>query len=194
MRALRSGLCCAAVLLLLARCSSSSGAQIVDAYRAPGTVSFTFDRVAVIVLNGNHDLRSSLEDEVVKTGGGKRLVAAHTVLGEDDMRSYNAVRQALLSKKFDGAVTMRLVRPDEIDAYASKPGESFSTYAEGVPAGEAAFGGKTVVETNIYRLSDEELIWRGVVTANKGANPQATIREIVQTLAGHMRDTGLLHD
>ena len=192
MRYLRSGICCATVVLLIARCSSS-GAQIVDAYRAPGTVSFTFNRVAVIVLNGSHDLRSSLEDEVVKTAGGKRLVASHTVLGENDIRSYDTVRQALLSKQFDGAATMRLIRGDEIDPYASSPGESFSTYAESVPPGEPVFGGKVVVETSVYRLSDEKLIWRGVVKADKG-NPQATMREVVQTLANHMRDTGLVHD
>jgi hypothetical protein len=193
MKYVRSGLCCFAVVLLVARCSSS-GAQVVDAYRAPGTVSFTFNRVAVIVLNGSHDLRSSLEDEVVKTAGGNRLVASHTVLGENDIRSYQTVRQALLSKQFDGAATMRLVRADEIDEHASTPGEGFSTYAESVPAGEAAFGGKVVVETSVYRLSDEQLVWRGVVAADKSATQQGTMREVVKALANHMRDTGLIHD
>jgi hypothetical protein len=193
MTAIRSVLACTALLLLFGHCSSS-GAHVVDAYRAPGTVSFTFNRIAVIVLNGSHDLRSSLEDEVVKAGGGQRLVASHTVLGESDMRSYQTVLQALLSKQIDGAVTMRLIRADEIDPYGSTQGESFTTYAQSVPAGEVPFAGKVVVETNIYRLSDEKVIWRGVVASDKGADPQATMREVVHALANHMHETGLIHD
>ena len=192
MNSFRLGLCCAIVALLLGHCSSSS-ANLVDTYRAPGTVSFTFDRVAVIVLNGSHDMRSSLEDEVVKTAGGHRLVASHTVLNESDQRSYDAVRQALLAKKFDGAATMRLIRPDEIDPYASSPGEGFTTFAQSVPAGEVPFGGNVIIETSVYRLEDEKLVWRGLVEAPKG-DPKFTIRETVRALADHMRDTGLIHD
>ena len=148
----------------------------------------------MIVLNGSHDLRSSLEDEVVKTAGGTRLVASHTVLSEADARSAEAVRQALLDKKFDGAVTMRIIRPDEIDPSRSSQGESFITYAESADPGQPAFGGKVLIETTIYRLEDSKLVWRGIVENPKTSDAHATIRDTVHALAGHFRDTGLIHD
>jgi len=193
MKNVRWIICCAALALALGACSTSN-AHLVDAYRAPGTVSFVFNRVAVIVLNGSHDLRSSLEDEVVKTAGGTRLVASHTVLSEADARSAEAVRQALLDKKFDGAVTMRIIRPDEVNPAESSRGESFMTYAESAAlSGEPAFGGKVLIETTIYRLEDSKLVWRGIVENPKTTDAHATVRETVHALADHMRDTGLIH-
>src|SRR5262249_48393922 len=54
------------VLALLAVGCASSGARLVDAYRAPGTVSFVFNKVAVIALNGGPEQRAMIEDEIVR--------------------------------------------------------------------------------------------------------------------------------
>ena len=126
---MQNRLCAAGTAILFAltllHCSSSSG--VIDSYRAPGTVSFTFERGVVIVLNGGPERRAMLEDEVVRIARRSRLIPAHTVLTGAGMSSTDAARQSLLDQKFDGIVVMRLLRPNEIDASASSPGEWFIT-------------------------------------------------------------------
>jgi len=179
----------AAFLILAAGCSS--GAKILNSYRAPGTVSFVFQKVAVVVLNGSRDQRAALEDEVVKER--PRLVAAHTVLAPEDMRSVAVAKQRLLADKFDGVVTMRLIRATEVNP-ETVTGESFSSYAESVGNSEAPFGDNMVrIETNIYELPGEKLIWAAIVEAPRSQNPKDTVRAAVDVMLDELRSTGLVH-
>ena len=188
MRRIASTLCA----LTLAACATS-GTRLVDSYRAPGTVSIVLNRAAMLVMNGGPDVRASLEDEIVAGGNRARLIPAHTVLGPDDMRSVDAVRQKLLDQKFDGLVVLRVVRSTEIDPHASM-GDSITTYAESAPPGEQAFGGKALLEASIYELSDEKLIWTGLVETEPSKDAKAVVRAAAKVVREQLRDTGLLHD
>jgi len=180
----------AVFLIVAAGCSS--GARILNSYRAPGTVSFVFSKVAVVVLNGSRDQRAALEDEVVKDR--PRLVAAHTILAPEDMRSVAVAKQKLLAEKFDGVVTMRLIRATEVNPETLHPGESFSSYAESAPNSEAPFGENMVrIETNIYELHGEKLIWAAIVEAPRSKNPKDTVRAAVDVMLDELRATGLVH-
>ena len=180
----------AAVSIVAAGCSS--GARIMSTYRAPGTVSFVFSKVAVIVLNGSRDQRAVLEDEVVKDR--PRLIAGHTVLAPEDMRSVAVAKQKLLADKFDGVVTMRLIRATEVNPDTLHPGESFSSYSESAGSDEAPFGQNMVrIETNIYQLPDEKLIWSAIVEAPRAKDPKDTVRAAVDAMLDELRATGLVH-
>ena len=180
----------AALTIVAAGCSS--GARILNSYRAPGTVSFVFTKVVVIVLNGSRDQRAALEDEVVKER--PRLVAAHTVLAPEDMRSVAVAKQKLLADKFDGVVTMRLIRATEVNPETLARGESFSSYAESSATPETPFGPNMVrIETNIYELPDEKLIWSATVEAPRSKEPRDTVRAAVDAMLDELRATGLVH-
>ncbi len=193
MRKTLLSVCCALAAVWTGGCASSS-ARLIDSYRAPGTVSLVFERVAVFVMNGGPELRGTLEDDIVRGSGSPRLIAAHSVLAGDEMRSVSTIRRTLLDKKFDGIVTLRLLRPDEIDPASTYAGESFSTYAGSVSPGEPAFGkGNIRIETSFYDLADEKLVWRGIVESNQN-DPHEIARGVVYVIGSRLRQTGLVHD
>ena len=180
-----------AVAALLAAGCASNGAHVINTWRAPGTVSFVFSKVAVIVLNGSRDQRAVVEDELVKDR--PRLVAGHTVLTPADMRSVAVAKKVLLADKFDGVVTLRVIRATEVNP-ASVTGESFSSYAESVGVGEAPFGaGKIHIETNVYQIADEKLIWSAIVEADSSKDPKTIARAAADALLDELRSTGLVH-
>ena len=181
-----------------AACGSSSPssphAKIVDSYRARGTVSFVYDKAAVLVLNGGPDLRRTLEAQVAAAAGNPKLFAAHSVLSTDDMRSAATMRQKLLEQKFDGLLVLRAIRETEVNPIESVAGESFSSYASSVPPGEDAFGaGKMLLETSVYNLTSEKLIWRAVVEADSTEGAQAMVRHAVNVMRHDLERTGLIH-
>jgi hypothetical protein len=180
---------------VLAGCASSSSAKLLDAYRAPGTVSIVFEKIAVLVLNGDRDLRSSLEAQVVASAKQRnRLFAAHAALGTD-MPSVEVIKQKLAEQNFDGVIALRMIRATEVNTSASDPGVTFSSYASSVPPGEAPFGeGRVRVEASIYRLSDEHLVWRGIVEASGSNSPSELVADAVLVIRDELRDTGLVHD
>lgn len=186
--------CFPVLVVLLAACGSSSNQNLIESYRAPGTLSFVFDRVAVIALNGGPEVRQIAEDTAVKQGRAGRLVAAHTVLSGEAMRSYENARQSLVEQGFDGALTLRVVRAEEINPGETRPG-SFSSYAGSVPPGEAAFGeGRMRIEANVFRLADGALIWHGIAECKESRDPEVIVKEAAGIIAGEMRRTGLIHD
>ena len=174
---------------------SSPYAKIVDTYRARGTVSFVYDKAAVLVLNGGPDLRRTIEAQVAASAGNPKLFAAHSVLTIDDMRSAAAMRRKLLDQKFDGLLVMRVVRPNEVNPGETIPGETFSSYASSVDEGAPPFGeGKLLLETSVYRLESEKLLWRALVEADSTEGAQAMVRHAVNVMRGDLQRTGLIHE
>jgi hypothetical protein len=183
-------------LLCLSACATSqTNGRLVDEYRARGTLSLVFERVAVIVLNGGPELRSAMEAHIVSEQRGSRLAASHTVLRPEDQRSYETVRQRLLDQKFDGAVTLRLIRGTEVNAAESEAGVKFTNYADSVPLGEPEFGTATVlVEASFYNLSDEKLVWRGIAEIPRSNDARTMARDAAGVIRARLRETGLVHD
>lgn len=183
------------LVLLLTGCSSSAPqARVVDFYRAPGTLSFAFERGVVLVLNGGPELRAQLENAVIAQSGRMRLVAASSVLQDGDMRGIETLRGRLLDQGYDGLLTMRVLRDTEVNPSQSEAGETFTTYAGSVPPGEDAFGGMALIEAKIFRVSDEALVWRAVAECPNSGDPQAVVAEAVRVMMDELRRTGLVHD
>ena len=189
-------LVCLSILVPFAGGCASSGARLLETWRAPGTMSFVFERSAVLVLNGGPERRATLEAEIVSAGNPSRLVAASNVLRPEELRSLPSVRQKLMEQGFDGILVMRLVRATEINPGESSQGESFTTYAGSVAPDDPPFGeGKLRIETSVYRLADEGLVWRAMVESDTSSNdPRIVVREAVSVMKDHLRGTGLVHD
>jgi len=160
---------------------------------APGTVSFVFNKTAVIVLNGGPDLRRQLEQQI-QTDTHNRVIAASSILGEGDMRSIEAFKSKLLAEKFDGVIVLRMVRATEVNDAATVPGESFTNYANSVGQDEPAFGGNHRVDARVFNVADEKLIWRATLDAHSSLDAPSMVSEIVKVLRDTLRDTGLVHD
>jgi hypothetical protein len=180
-----------AALCACASSGTSGSAKLIDVWRAPGTVSFVFNKIAVLALNGGPDVRAQVEGLVAARD--PRLTAASSVLGKEDMRGIEAIKRKLLAANFDGVIVMRLIREGEINPHASKPGESISSYANSVSPGEVPFGGKLQIETTVYRVEDEGMIWKATVESDTSADRQTAIRDAVQVMSDHLRETGIIH-
>ena len=168
------GLCLAAAAL--ASCGTST--RFTDIWKDPATTTLTYEKVAVVAITADQTMRKVAEDEMAAaiTKNGKQGVAAYTLIDPSMEKDVDASLAKIKESGCQGVLTMRVVGVDEKTTYV--PGSYVSTTA--YPPSYYSFGGYygyamptvyepgynmtskyVMVETNIYRLSDDKLIWSG---------------------------------
>ena len=169
------GLCLAAAVL--GSCGSTT--RFTDMWKDPGTTQLGFKKVAVVALTADQTMRRVAEEELVSEISKRRkaeAVASYTLIDPSMAKDTEAALAKIKEVGCDGAVTMRVVGVDEKTTYV--PGSYVTTTA--YPPPSYSFGGYygyaapvvyepgynmtnryVLVETNIYRLSDDKLVWSG---------------------------------
>ena len=166
----RSAFLLAAGLALSAGCANTS---IVSSWKDPSVSKVQFRKVVVIAPNRDAALRRSMEDELVSKLGPSLAVASYTLFPESALDDEQAIRKRIKDLGFDGAVVFRVVSVKREATWV--PGTYGGPYY--------AFGGWPVydpgyvqtdtvvrVDTNIYSVSDDRLIW---AAASRTVDPAA---------------------
>ena len=188
----RSKVLSAIAILFLTACASSSGPEILETYRAPGTLQINFKKVAVLVQNGGPDLRRRIESQVAAYSQRTPIIPASDILGDGDMRSVSSIREKLMADSFDGVISMRLVRGGEVAPSHSRTNTVMSN-DDAAGEGNQAFGGKLRIETEVYSLQDAKLIWSAIVESKyDGGDRMKAVREIVEAMERELRKNDLL--
>ena len=166
----------AAAAATLASCGTST--RFTDMWKDPEVTTLNFQKVAVVAVTADQSMRRVAEDELVATMKAKKkdAVASYTLIDPAMAKDVEATKARIKESGCDGAVTMRVVGVDEKTTYV--PGSYVTTTA--YPPPYYSFGGYygyamptvyepgynmtsryVMVETNIYRLSDDKLVWSG---------------------------------
>ena len=200
-----------AAVLTAAACATTS---FQSTWKAPevGPLNFRDAKVAALVISGDRGFRLPAEDELARqiTAQGAAGVAAYTLV-PDDVITDQAKSKALMEKAgVVGVVSMRVVRNEQ--RITSTP----STFWVGPP--HSAFWGRpgwgrpgywgwgwsfasapmiqtdtlVSVETLIFDLSRDKLVWVATSRTTNPSNVQGLVRDLARAAASQLRRQGLI--
>jgi len=209
-RAVRAGLVLTAVLSAAA-CATTS---FQSTWKAPevGPLNLKGAKVAALVISANKGVRLPAEDELARqiTAQGAVGVAAYTLIPDDVIQDQEKSRALMEKAGVVGVVSMRVVSNEQ--RITSTP----SSFWVGPP--HSAFWGPpgwgrpgywgwgwgfasapmiqtdTVVsvETLIFDLTRDKLVWVATSRTTNPSNVPSFIRELSRAAAGALRRQGLI--
>jgi hypothetical protein len=196
---------CAAALLALCACSTTT---FTSTWKAPGAqgIEPAGKTIAALVISNDAGTRKSAEVYLANdlTIRGARGVPAYTLLGADHGNGEEA-RSRLREAGVDGVVVMRPVSKDQRVTY--KPGgtsSAFRSYYGGfgsyygygwqTTVSTASLRTDTVVavETLIYSLKDDKLLWAGTSHTTNPDNLSHLVTEVADAVAKQAASQGLI--
>lgn len=181
-------------LLCFAGCQSTS---VVDTWKAPDLTKLSFKKVMVVTPTPDGVLRRSVEDAMKAQFTQVECVTSYALLGnEANLKDVANVVATLKSAGVDHVVLVRLIS-DRTEIY-SGPSDvvpvAYRTFRGYYGAGYALrpFYYETgristdrivQIETNIYEVAGERLVWSG---ATSHTNP-ASVRDLIDEAAADIR-------
>lgn len=198
---LRSMVCAAA--LGLSACGSTT---FTSTWRAPDAqrVDPLGKKIAALVIYGDKKRRRDAEVYLSQelTLRGAQGVAAYTLIGLDEPK-VDYARERFKEADVQGVVVMRLIGHDQrviVDpggfsgtAYGSF-GSYYSSYGVGVSYSTGSVQTDTVVtiETLIYSLKQDKLLWAGTSRTSNPEGLQSLITEVADAVASEVAREGLV--
>jgi hypothetical protein len=190
-----------AVAAVALGCSTT---QFTSTWRNPTAqpVALEGQKVAALVITSNESTRRAGEDALARElskRGVQGIPGYQMVAGEGPIRDSEVLRKKLADVGIKGAVIMRVVdRRREVDwvpggpVYGSMYG--YWDYGWAVMGSPGYLTVDTIVsvETLVYNLPQDKLLWGGVSETIDPTNVDSFIKEIVKAGADEMRNAGLL--
>ena len=183
----------AAVLVtVLASCSAT---RLTTTWKAPGVTQLRFTKLIAFVV---------AKDEAVMRAGEQALCAKITtvpctpalaVVPDTDRGNVDAVSKAVAAAGFDGAVVLRYSGERVQQTYVqTAPMWGYYGYGWGIAydPGYIRQDQLVDVETTIYSVPDQKLLWAGVTETMNPRDVRRTVDEIVDAVAKAMRREGLI--
>ena len=200
-----------AAALTAAACATTS---FQSTWRAPevGPLNFRGAKVVALVISGDKGFRLPAEDELARqiTAQGAVGVAAYSVVPDDVIKDQEKSRALMNEAGVVGVVSMRVVSNEQ--RITSTP----SSFWMGPP--HSAFWGRpgwgrpgywgwgwgfayapviqtdrlVSVETLIFDLAQDKLVWVATSQTTNPSNVQGLVRELSRAAASQMRRQGLI--
>ncbi len=179
----------------------SPGTTITKSWRDPAVTiqPDSYTRVLVVALLNDESGRRIAEDALVKRLGPKG-VASYTQ--NFSGKKSDEVEAQLKSEGYDGAIVLRLVDVEKETSYV--PGTTYPGYygrfggyygyAYGMYGSPGYYTEDKVytIETNVYSLKADKLIWSGTTATTNPGKMAKTINEIADAVANQMKKDGLM--
>jgi len=188
-------------LSILVSCTST---KIVSSWKDPGTTisGDQIDKILFIALVKDESFRRVVEDKLVALSHGKGLASYSMVTGNNLSKTDQAsITQRLKADGVDLIVIMRLVDVKEETRYvpgSSMPGYGgyWGGYGYAAPMyytpGYYTTDKKYLVETNVYSVEQDKLVWSGTTSSMNPSKIETTTAEIVDAVIEKMKEEGFL--
>ncbi len=199
-------------LLILAGCNSTKS-TILDTWKEPTTsvAAENFKKVLVVGLIKNELARQRVEDHFKELSPIFRT--SYPFLNKKSQINQDLLVKLLKSEHFDGVVTMRLVdtqkevssTPSMYSSYYYNPyGYTIGTYGGLFGNWYGSYGTLYfspgsytentyyIVETNIFSLTNDKLIWSAVTKTIQFSDIEGGLDDILKTIVNEMRKDGSL--
>src|SRR5262245_33258524 len=169
-----------------------------------GRLDFKGKRVAALVLTQNEALRrngeTALAQELAKRG--VQPIPGYEFLSSDDLKNRDTVRAKLRESGAEGAVVMRVIdRRQEVNYVPGAgpyDGSFYGYWGYGWSAvsdpGYLTTDTIVSVETMVYSVTDDKLLWAGVSETIDPGRLDSSIADIVNKAAKEMKKSGLIGD
>jgi hypothetical protein len=199
---------CLLFALLTLIFSSCNSTKIVSSWRDPEKQLHSSDwkKVLVVALLRNETNRHRIEDQMVKYLNGKGVTSYSYLDSEFNKNDESALRSKIKEDGFDAAITMRLIDIEKEKVYTPTqqnmyPGyySDFSRYYQrnwihyNTP-GYYTVTKKFIIETIIYSIPDDKIIWSGITETYNPKNVERLTDEIAGAIHKKMLDEGFVEE
>jgi len=195
-----------AITLSLGVALAASDPKFTSTWKAPEAtgVSFAGKKVAALVMSSDQNLRVSGEEALARVlaGRGLQTVATYRMAPAEELTTPERARPWFERAAVDGVVVLRPVSKDTQVTYSPSMWvtSSYSTlwgyYGYGwtgvYTSGSKRSDTTIVVETLVYSVPMDKLLWAGVSTATNPKEAQAFIKDLVDEAVKEMRKQGLV--
>lgn len=201
-------------ILFLASCSS--GTAIVSSWKDPETnnANTEYKKIMVVALVKNEATRRITENRIVAIG--PKFHSSYALLNGVSLDLTKEQKLKILKdENYDAVITMRLV--DTVNETNYVPGTNTSIYYGGyggMYGGYGAYGGfggwygmyspvyydpgyyqettSYLVETNVFSLKSDKLIWTGTTKSSTGSDVGLLVDSIIATVMQEMKKDGFV--
>ena len=198
----------AAVVLAAVTCASA-GTKFQTTWKAPGAgpLNFAGKKVVALIVSTDRGVRYGSEDALAQqiTKQGAVGVAAYTVVPDDLVKDKEKAKELLEKAGITGVVAMRVLGKDEQTTsttggyyagagYASFWGAGYWGWSWGGVYNPGYIQTETIVsvETLIYSLPQDKLVWAAMSQTKNPSDVGKFIRELVGEAAKQLRKQGLV--
>ena len=169
-----------------------------------GPLAFGGKKILAVVMTGDQNLEMSGEEELVRQLGSRGVtgVAAYKSIPREELQSAEKAKGWVTRMKADGVVVMRIIGSDKQTVVRPSMWvtTSYSTLWSywGYGWSSVYVAGKTVnqrifnVETLIYNVAKDQLVWAGVADITNPKGIQAEVGKLVSATIVEMKKDGLI--
>lgn len=195
----------AMLLLMVFGITSCSSTKIVEHWKDPEH-SGKFADMLVLSLNHSDTRRRVFEtgfDNALEKRGIKSTASYELIPNHDDL-SKDSIKAAITGTGIDGVLVMRQVKvkkedryvPPRVD-YVGDPfyGSFYGYYGAFAPIytpGYVTEDTTVHLETNVYAVDGEKLVWTGKTESFNPSNVDTLINELVTTILGELSKDGMI--
>ena len=183
----------------------SAAPKFTSAWKSPdaGSVSFAGKKVAALVMTPDDSLRVSGEESLVRelTARGLQSVATYRIAPKEELKSAERAKVWFEKANVEGVVAMRPVSKDKRTTY--NPGTWVNPYYStfwgyyGYGWGSMYIPGSydqdtiVVVETTIYSIPRDQLVWAAVSETKNPKDLQRFVQDLVKESVKELHKQGL---
>jgi hypothetical protein len=185
--------------------SVHAGTKYKTTWRASevGVQSFAGKKVAALVISGDESLRISSEEALVRelAGRGVQGVAAYRIVPKEALRQVDTAKPFFERVGLEGVIALRPVSVERQRTYTpdmwAMPNYGTLWGYYGYGWGSVTTGGyvsdETVltVETLIFSVPRDRLIWAGVSETKHPETVQKVVADLVRSAAKELKKQGL---
>lgn len=183
---------CALVFLVLLSCGSNK-TQVVKSWKAPdvGVEKGEYKKILISVLVKDEETRQFVEDRIAKTNSA--FHASHPIFkSKEIMQNVERSKAMLKEQNFDGVITMQLVKSDVTDRFVPDTfnggywGYHNYYYAPFYEPGYYREENSYFIETNVFSLKDDKLLWSGITSTVDPKTLEKAIDDVLKEVRAQM--------
>jgi hypothetical protein len=187
---------------VLAACATSS-TSFVNTRKAPAAapIDFTGKKVAAFALGVTEPMRRSTEEALARelSARGVQGIPAYSIVPSTELRDREAAKAKLRQAGVEGVVLLRLIDTQKKKVHTEWATREYSTlshyYSWGIAGADPGYDRTLTtlsVETLIYSLAQDKLLWSGQSETTDAASAERFVREHAGAVAAELRREGLI--
>jgi len=195
------------LVLFAVASAAAASAKFMHTWKAPGAeqIGYAGKKVVGLIVSDDMSLRMSAEEALARelTAKGVQGLAAYRVIPKEETRDPNTAKGWFERAGAAGVVVMRLVdlskeTEPSVVVWQTAPyyGSlwSYYPYAWGATfnLGPARTDVKVVVETLVFDVGGNRLLWAGTSESSNPKDAQALVKTLVNSAADQMKKDGLM--
>jgi hypothetical protein len=181
-------------------CASGGSTTVATAWRDPGIAVLGFHRALVAFVTTDQSVKHGVEDRMAERIPGS--FPAYRSLPDLSLSDPTRARDQLRNNLFDGVIVMRVVSVENHQTYvagsnwyASYPsfyGFWGSSWAMARDPGYVIADKVVSVETAIYSVADDKLVWAGRTNTENPPSTGKLVDRTVDAVAHELREQKLI--